>query len=81
MLCIMFMFSDLGILVNMFFMSNEHILVFLSISMVSSSVIRVLESCMLYVYGSCRWLCSSFAMCFASSYAGAFFELIMGLHI
>jgi hypothetical protein len=41
MLCIMFVVSALGILVYMFSMSNEHILVFLSICMVSSSVISI----------------------------------------
>jgi hypothetical protein len=49
MLC---MVSALGILVCMFFMSNEHILLFLSICMVLSFLIRVLESLMLYVYDS-----------------------------
>jgi hypothetical protein len=49
MLYIMFVVSVLGILVYMFFIFNEHILVFLSICIVSSSVIRVLESCMFVV--------------------------------
>jgi hypothetical protein len=34
---------------------------------------------MLYVYGRCRWLRKVLARCFASSYAGGFFQSIIGL--
>jgi hypothetical protein len=34
---------------------------------------------MLYVHGKCSWLCKSVATCFAISYAGAFFQFIIGL--
>jgi hypothetical protein len=34
---------------------------------------------MLYVFGKCKQLCNILVKCFASSYAGAFFQLIIGL--
>jgi hypothetical protein len=76
---IIFVDSAFGMLVYIFVMSNEHILVSLLTSMVFSSLISCVEFCMLYVYGRCRWLRRVLAKYFASSYAGAFFQLITGL--
>jgi hypothetical protein len=55
-------------LVNMSFMSNEHILVSSLISMVFSSVIKCIEFWMLYTFGKFMWLCSNAVMCFARSF-------------
>jgi hypothetical protein len=69
----------LGMFVYIFSISKEHILILLFNSMVFSSVISWSELRTLYVYGRFKQFCSVFDNCFANSYAGAFFQLIMGL--
>jgi hypothetical protein len=71
---------EVSMLVYMFSMSKEHILISLLTSMVCRSVIRWMELRILYIYNSAgsyvRNVCVEW---FANSYAGVFFQLIIGL--
>jgi hypothetical protein len=75
----MFIMCFLGMFVYIFSISKEHILMLLFNSVVFDSVISWSELHTLYVYGRFKQFCSVFVHCVASSYAGAFFQLNMGL--
>jgi hypothetical protein len=77
-LFIIFMRVSIGIFVYMFSISKEHILVFSSISIVCKSDVRCIVF-LTYVYGNCRRFCNIVVKNFASLYAGAFIQLIIGL--
>lgn len=68
-----------GILVYMFFISNEHILTFLLMSVLFNAFIRELVLFTLNELGSCTDFAISLLKCFALLYAGASLQLITGL--